>query len=147
MNRASARLLRAVAGDGSRLWVVGDARQSIYRFRGAAGTNLARFTTDYPSGVRTQLEVNYRSAKPIVETLVAVASRMGASEGMLPLTLTARRDRGSATLRIHRYLTPDDEAAGVAASVRELEGGGGGPARAGGALPLEQPTERTRCGA
>ena len=124
VNRASARLLRAVAGDGRRLWVVGDARQSIYRFRGAAGTNLARFTADYLSGVRAQLEVNYRSAEPIVETLVAVASRMGASEGMLPLTLTAGRHRGSATLRIHRYQTPDDEVAGVAASVRELEGAG-----------------------
>ena len=124
VNRASARLLRAVAGDGSRLWVVGDARQSIYRFRGAAGTNLARFTGDYPSGVRAQLKVNYRSAEPVVETLVAVAPRMGASEGMLPLMLTADRDRGSATLRINRYLTPDDEAAGVAASVRELEGAG-----------------------
>ena len=81
VNRASTRLLRAVAGDGNRLWVVGDARQSIYRFRGA-------------------------------------------SEGMLPLNLTARRDCGSATLRIHRYQTLDDEAAGVAASVRELEGAG-----------------------
>lgn len=120
VNRASARLLRAIGGDGSRLWVVGDARQSIYRFRGAAGTNLARFTADYPSGVRAQLEVNYRSTEPVVETLVTVASWMGASEGVLPLTLTARRDRGSATLRIHRYQTPDDEAAGVAASVREL---------------------------
>ena len=35
VNRASARLLKMVAGDGERLWVVGDARQSIYRFRGA----------------------------------------------------------------------------------------------------------------
>ena len=124
VNRASARLLRAVAGDGNRLWVVGDARQSIYRFRGASVTNLAHFATDYPSAVRAQLDVNYRSAEPIVETLVAVASRMGASEGMLPLDLTARRDRGSATLRIHRHGTPDDEAAGVAASVRELEAAG-----------------------
>ena len=124
VNRASARLLRAVAGDGNRLWVVGDARQSIYRFRGASGTNLAHFATDYPSAVRAQLDVNYRSAEPIVETLVAVASRMGASEGMLPLDLTTRWDRGSATLRIHRHGTPDDEAAGVAASVRELEDAG-----------------------
>ena len=124
VNRASARLLRAVAGDGNRLWVVGDARQSIYRFRGASGSNLAQFATDYPSAVRTRLDVNYRSAEPIVETLVAVASRMGASEGMLPLELRAQRDRGPATLRIHRHETPADEAAGVAASVRELEDAG-----------------------
>ncbi|MDE2679514.1 MAG: ATP-dependent helicase [Gemmatimonadota bacterium] len=124
VNRASARLLRAVAGDGNRLWVVGDARQSIYRFRGASGSNLAYFATDYPSAVRAQLDVNYRSTEPIVETLVGVASRMGASEGMLPLELTAHRVRGPATLRIHRHGTPDDEAAGVAASVKELEDAG-----------------------
>lgn len=124
VNRASARLLRAVAGDGSRLWVVGDARQSIYRFRGASGVNLARFAADYPTGVRTRLDVNYRSAKPIVETLLAVASRMGASEDMLSLNLTALRDSGSTTLQIHRYRTPSDEAVGVAASVRELERAG-----------------------
>ena len=124
VNRASARLLRAVVGDGNRLWVVGDARQSIYRFRGASGSNLAHFATDYPSAVRARLDVNYRSAEPIVETLVSVASRMGASEGMLPLELRAHRDRRTATLRIQRHETPDDEAAGVAASVRELEDAG-----------------------
>src|SRR3546814_2999481 len=31
VNRASARLLKAVVGDGERLWVVGDSRLSIYR--------------------------------------------------------------------------------------------------------------------
>ena len=40
VNRASGRLLHAVAGDGRRLWVVGDSRQSIYRFRGASSTNM-----------------------------------------------------------------------------------------------------------
>src|SRR5690349_11778682 len=32
VNRASARMLRAVTGDGELLWAVGDSRQSIYRF-------------------------------------------------------------------------------------------------------------------
>ncbi|MYA16223.1 MAG: ATP-dependent helicase, partial [Gammaproteobacteria bacterium] len=63
-------------------------------------------------------------AEPIVDTLVSVASRMGASEGMLPLELRAHRDRRPATLRIQRHETPADEAAGVAASVRELEDAG-----------------------
>jgi DNA helicase-2/ATP-dependent DNA helicase PcrA len=36
VNRASAHFLQMIAGDGRRLWVVGDARQSIYRFRGAS---------------------------------------------------------------------------------------------------------------
>ena len=36
VNRASGLLLREVAGAGAGLWVVGDTRQAIYRFRGAA---------------------------------------------------------------------------------------------------------------
>ena len=124
VNRASARLLKVVAGDGKRLWVVGDARQSIYRFRGASATNMARFPTDYPAAVFAQLDMNYRSTEQIVKSLVAVAPHMGASEGMLPLHLTTDRGRGPAKLQIRRYETLDDEAAGVAASVRELESAG-----------------------
>lgn len=36
VNFASVQLLKGIVGDGNRLWVVGDPRQSIYRFRGAA---------------------------------------------------------------------------------------------------------------
>ena len=91
INRASARLLKMVAGDGERLWVVGDARQSIYRFRGASSENMVRFSSDYPSAVTDQLGVNYRSTAQIVHGIVAVASHMGASNGMLPLELEADR--------------------------------------------------------
>src|SRR5207244_9113051 len=55
VNRASARLLKALAGDGERLWVVGDARQSIYRFRGASSANMVRFDTDFPRAKRLSL--------------------------------------------------------------------------------------------
>ncbi len=124
VNRASARLLKAVAGDGKRLWVVGDARQSIYRFRGASATNMVSFGTDYDGPVLAQLETNYRSTEQIVSSLVAVAPRMGSSEGMLPLDLVADRGRGPARPQVRRYETLDDEAAGVASGVRELESAG-----------------------
>ena len=124
VNRASARLLKAVAGDGKRLWVVGDARQSIYRFRGASATNMAHFGTDYVGAVFDQLDVNYRSTEQIVDSLVAVAPRMGASAGMLPLAITADRGRGPTKPQIRRSETLDDEAEGVAASVRALQSSG-----------------------
>ena len=79
VNRASARLLKAVAGGGERLWVVGDSRQSIYRFRGASSVNMARFTSDYPGASVGQLGVNYRSTEQIVSTVVAIAPCMSAS--------------------------------------------------------------------
>ena len=124
VNRASARLLKAVAGDGKRLWVVGDARQSIYRFRGASATNMVSFGTDYDGPVLAQLETNYRSTEQIVSSLVAVAPRMGSSEGMLRLDLVADRGRGPARPQVRRYETLDDEATGVASGVRELESAG-----------------------
>ena len=121
VNRASARLLKTLAGDGKGLWVVGDARQSIYRFRGASSANMAKFAEDYPGAVVDQLAINYRSSAQIVDSFIEVASRMGASEGMLPLALEACRGSGPAIPQICRYDTLDDEIEGVAASVREIE--------------------------
>ncbi len=124
VNRASARLLKAVAGDGKRLWAVGDARQSIYRFRGASSANMVRFSVDYPGAGADQLGLNYRSTQQVVDTFVAIALRMGASTGMLPLGLEAGRELGPVKPEIRRYDTLDDEIEGVAASVRELEAAG-----------------------
>ena len=121
VNRASARLLKAVAGDGKRLWVVGDSRQSIYRFRGASPTNMARFCDDYPGAVIDQLAINYRSTEQIVASFVSVAPRMAASEGMLPLGLAADRGSGPGKPEVRYYDTPDDEGGGIAGSIRELE--------------------------
>jgi DNA helicase-2/ATP-dependent DNA helicase PcrA len=120
VNRASARLLKAVAGDGKRLWVVGDARQSIYRFRGASSANMVGFGRDYPDSKADQLEVSYRSTQQVVDVVTSIAPRMGASEGMLPLAITADRGSGSSGPEIRRYESPDDEVEGVAASIREL---------------------------
>jgi superfamily I DNA/RNA helicase len=124
VNRASARLLRAVADDGSRLWVVGDARQSIYRFRGASSINMARFASDYPGAVIDRLGINYRSSREVIDAFETVAPHMAASQGMLPLDLEA--DKGPSGIRpqLRRFNTLDDEAAGIAARLRELEAGG-----------------------
>jgi DNA helicase II / ATP-dependent DNA helicase PcrA len=124
VNRASGRLLRAVAGDGRRLWVVGDSRQSIYRFRGASSANMTAFIGEYPDVAVDQLSINYRSAQEIVDTVVGFAPHMGASQGMLPLALTA--DRGSTAIKpqLRRFDTLDQEMAGLAASIRELETAG-----------------------
>jgi len=69
VNRASVRLLRALKPEGENLWVVGDAKQSIYRFRGASSYNIDRFETeDFPEGNSLQLSTNYRSSQEICDT-------------------------------------------------------------------------------
>lgn len=124
VNRASARFLQAVVGDGTRLWVVGDARQSIYRFRGASSTNMPAFGRDHPNATIDRLTVNYRSTEQIVRAFTAISPHLGASNGMLPLVLSSERGSGPALPEIRRYDTLDDEAAGVASSIRQLEAAG-----------------------
>ena len=121
VNRASARLLKAVAGDGSRLWVVGDARQSIYRFRGASSRNMVAFAEDYPGATIDRLEKNYRSADEVVQSFSTIAPQMGASQGMLPLDVTSVKGVSGVLPQVHAFPTLHAEALGVAASVKELE--------------------------
>lgn len=124
VNRASARMVKLIAADAKRLWVVGDARQSIYRFRGASSANMTKFKTDYPEATVDRLDINYRSSQQVVDNFVAAASKMSASQGMLPLTLSANNGVGPASAEIRRFETLDEEIAGVAASVSHLQTSG-----------------------
>lgn len=93
VNRSSVRLLTALKPTGESLWVVGDAKQSIYRFRGASSFNMARFgREDFAGGVRDSLEINYRSKSEIVKTFSTFAASMTAADG--PTELKADRGAG-----------------------------------------------------
>ena len=74
VNRASVRLLKALKPDGDGLWVVGDAKQSIYRFRGASSFNISRFgSADFSEGQIKRLKTNYRSYQEICDQFVGFA--------------------------------------------------------------------------
>ena len=81
VNRASGLLLKEVAGAGACLWVVGDTRQAIYRFRGAAPVNMRRFGKDFPGAKVKTLRYNYRSQPAIVNVFAELAPKMLASQG------------------------------------------------------------------
>lgn len=66
VTRATSRLLRALCGQANPPWVVGDARQAIYQFLGAAPENVARFAEEFPEATIFQLDVNFRSSPPVV---------------------------------------------------------------------------------
>ncbi|WP_407792376.1 UvrD-helicase domain-containing protein [Pigmentiphaga litoralis] len=90
VNRSSVRLLTALKPTGENLWVVGDAKQSIYRFRGASSFNMARFgREDFPEGIRDDLDINYRSTSKIVGAFSTFAATMSAADG--PTALEADR--------------------------------------------------------
>jgi superfamily I DNA/RNA helicase/Zn-dependent peptidase ImmA (M78 family) len=118
MNRASGVLLSRLAGDGRGLWVVGDLRQAIYRFRGASPANIDKFETDFPLGRRLRLSVNYRSDPAIVGLFTKLGGEMKVGE------------QGTAHWDAHRPAQPGPriwqatantgaaEAAGIADAVR-----------------------------
>ena len=80
--RERAGVLGLLANRGEGLWVVGDTRQAIYRWRGAAPAQVQHFLKDFPHGRTKALTVNYRSLPPIVRLISAVASQMS----VLPTT-------------------------------------------------------------
>ena len=125
VNRASVRLLKAVAGDGQNLWVVGDAKQSIYRFRGASSVNVARFgKEDFPGGKRGRLKINYRSTEEIVGTFVQFASQdMKAAAGD-DVTLKADRGPSSVKPQYRAVEMANDEIAAIAEAIQELRATG-----------------------
>ncbi len=129
VNRASAGLLKELAGDGRRLWVVGDSRQSIYRFRGASATNMALFCEDFPGAERRALAVNYRSSEEVVATFSRFARRMAVSgvrapERQLELRLAAHRGRGGSAPDACVLDDPETEISAVAARLLLLRQAG-----------------------
>ncbi len=121
INRASARLLQRLVGDGAGFWAVGDWRQSIYRFRGASPANVRNWERDFPGGRRLRLERNYRSRPPLVTLFQHLAAQIpDATAGQDgPTEWTAQRVSNS--LPAVTVAIADDEVAqadGLAASVR-----------------------------
>ncbi len=74
-NKAQYTLAKQLAGRWHNICVVGDASQSIYRWRGADFRNIVNFTRDFP-GVRVfNLEQNYRSTQIILDAAFGVISK------------------------------------------------------------------------
>lgn len=117
VNRASGVLLKLLAGDGKNLWVVGDARQSIYRFRGASPVNIRAFETDFPGAKRLSLDINYRSQEPVVRLVEAFALKMKASTGGLPAKWEANRGNESGEILMEVATDLAAEAAGLAQEI------------------------------
>jgi DNA helicase-2/ATP-dependent DNA helicase PcrA len=67
-NFAQFAIVRAIAGETANLTVVGDDDQSIYKFRGAAISNILEFRERYPTCATYVLTENFRSTQPILDS-------------------------------------------------------------------------------
>jgi len=119
VNRASVRLLKALSPDGRNLWAVGDAKQSIYRFRGASSFNMGLFgTKDFPGAAGGKLEMNYRSTPEVVDAFSKFATDMRA--GGRDSGLHADRLGGGHPPELRVFATRESESAALASAIEEM---------------------------
>jgi len=119
VNRASVRLLQALCPSGRNLWVVGDARQSIYRFRGASPVSTSLFTSqDFPGARSSRLEINYRSTTEIVAANSTFAINMTASA--TDATLCSHRGSSGHPLELRLLGDKGHESVAIADAIGEM---------------------------
>ena len=116
-NYAQWELLKALARPEGNLTVVADDDQSIYKFRGAAVSNLLSFTEVYPQAAVVVLNDNYRSGQAILDAAVRLIrhndpERLEVRRGV-DKHLRALRGEGRPVEHRH-YDTAGSEADGVA---------------------------------
>jgi DNA helicase-2/ATP-dependent DNA helicase PcrA len=113
-NRSQYVISRLLSARYRNICVVGDASQSIYRWRGADFRNIINFKHDFPDVVEFHLEQNYRSTKTILAAAFGVISKNTThpvlklwtdKEGGAPITLyEARSEHDEATFLVQTIL-------------------------------------------
>ncbi|GAB4447637.1 MAG: hypothetical protein OHK0015_51860 [Chloroflexi bacterium OHK40] len=107
--------------DGRRsLFVVGDGMQSIYGFRNADHSIIARFSHDFPDARVIELTTNYRSRQPILDAAYAVIRH---SKAVPPMALRAAGVTlpGERCILINEAKDGREEAEQIARGIGELQ--------------------------
>jgi len=123
VNLAQSGLALMLAGKRANITVCGDDDQSIYRFRGAAISNIVQFRKRYPKARLVVLTKNYRSGQEILDKAYELVGhnnpdRLEVVEG-IDKRLEAQRRGGSEVRFIHEGRA-EDEAEAVAREIGKL---------------------------
>src|SRR5213594_1644269 len=121
-NYAQFELVKLLAARHSNVAVVGDEDQAIYRFRGAAISNVLSFLDVYHDAAQIVLTENYRSTQEILDCAYRLIvhnnpDRLEVRNG-INKRLTAVPGRGAMLVHWH-YETGTQEADAVAQTIRE----------------------------
>ncbi|GCE04265.1 UvrD-helicase domain-containing protein [Dictyobacter aurantiacus] len=118
VNRASGVLLRVLAGESRRVWVVGDANQAIYGFRGASPANISQFEQDFPGARVLPLSRNYRSRPDLVALAEAFRCQHLEREQDAGKNQAVRLTSTEAYVTIAKAPDETSEVAGLIADIR-----------------------------
>ena len=119
-NHAQARFATLLAGRWRNIFVVGDADQGIYAFRGATIKNLLDFERDWPETHVFTLEQNYRSTRTILDAANAVIENNLMRK---PKSLWTQSIAGELITRYHAQ-NEHDEAGWIADEIARLRASG-----------------------
>ncbi len=123
VNTATRYLLKFLAGDGAGLWIVGDLRQAIYRFRGASPINMRLLTTkDFPNAETIRLNTNYRSQQAVVDIFTRCANGMNTASAKEKWEV--ERKDNDADIRYRVSANERTEAAELIEEIKRLEEAG-----------------------
>lgn len=114
-NHAQYDLIRSFVGPDSRVFLVGDADQSIYGWRGADISNILHFDRDFRSPKTLLLEQNYRSTKRILEAANALIRH---NEERKEKNLWTENGEG-APIQYRLFQSEAEEAVGLVEKIRE----------------------------
>ncbi len=97
-NIAQWEIVRLLSKEHRNVMVVGDADQSVYKFRGADHRNLMRFEEEFPESSVIVLDQNYRSTQTILDAANAVIANNAARR---PKHLWTEQAGGELITRYH----------------------------------------------
>jgi DNA helicase-2/ATP-dependent DNA helicase PcrA len=115
-NEVQYTLVQLLAARRRNLYVVGDADQSIYRWRGADYRNVQRFRKDFADARTFLLEENYRSVQNVLDAAMGV---IRVNRGRVDKNLFTRRGAGPKIVLREAY-DENDEARFVVETISEL---------------------------
>ena len=122
-NTAQYALLTRLAAAHGNILVVGDADQSIYKWRGADFRNINRFREEFPGAQTILLEQNYRSTQVILDAAKAVIRR---NQDRVDKDLFTERS-GGAQIEVAEAYNETEEAQNILATIQRLERSGYSP--------------------
>lgn len=115
-------LLRKLCGnikENDRLFIVGDAKQSIYLFRGADSTVYQDFQNDFGEN-RTALDTSFRSAPEIIQFVNELFSKIFTGSGYDPVYDEIKANRMTAKGSIEVINLPNNQETGVETEAETL---------------------------